>query len=290
MAELEPIGVCADDYALSPGVTAGIVEAATAGRISATSAMTTRPGWPEAARAIAPLSGRVEVGLHLNLTLGAPLTGETPLAPDGRLPGARTLLLAALGERLPLAAVQAEVAAQLDAFAAAMGRPPDFVDGHWHVQTLPGVRTALIAELTARGLAGQLWLRDSGDSLGHIAARGRQRGKAAFVAWMGRGFRAEAEAAGFATNRGFSGFSDFAATGDYGAEFMSFLTARGSRHLVMCHPGRVDAELAGLDDATVSRERELAFLISDAFPALLRARGLQLAPLGGAASAARSAG
>ena len=33
----------------------------------------------------------------------------------------------------------------------------------------------------------------------------------------------------------------------------------------MCHPGRVDDELARLDPVTFSRETELAFLLSDRF-------------------------
>ena len=45
----------------------------------------------------------------------------------------------------------------------------------------------------------------------------------------------------------------------------------------MCHPGLVDAELAGLDSVTASRERELSFLLSDAFPALLERVGGRVA-------------
>ena len=64
----------------------------------------------------------------------------------------------------------------------------------------------------------------------------------------------KAEAAGFALNDGFAGFSDFDAAGDFAADFASYLTAPGTRHLIMCHPGRVDAELARLDPVTASRE------------------------------------
>ena len=42
----------------------------------------------------------------------------------------------------------------------------------------------------------------------------------------------------------------------------------------MCHPGFVDAELRRLDPLTTLREREHAFLASDAFSACLLAQGL----------------
>jgi hypothetical protein len=46
----------------------------------------------------------------------------------------------------------------------------------------------------------------------------------------------------------------------------------------MCHPGLVDAGLARLDPLTELREREYSFLLDEAFPDLLRAHGVVLAP------------
>jgi len=154
---------------------------------------------------------------------------------------------------------------QIDAFEAAAGSGPDFVDGHQHVQALPGIADDLIAELSARGFSGKCWLRDSADRPKRILARGRHWGKALTVAVLARGFRGKARAAGFSTNDGFAGFSDFVAEADYAADFATYLTAPGSKPLVMCHPGRVDDELARLDPVIFSRETELAFLLSDSF-------------------------
>jgi chitin disaccharide deacetylase len=41
--------------------------------------------------------------------------------------------------------------------------------------------------------------------------------------------------------------------------------APGRNHLVMCHPGYIDAELAAVDPVTSTREKELAFLLSPRF-------------------------
>ncbi len=91
--------LCADDFALSPAVTAGILEALAAGRLTATSAMTTQAGWPAAARAFRDLAPDADLGLHFNLTLGGPL-GEMPqFAPDGVFPAMNSIVPGRLARR-----------------------------------------------------------------------------------------------------------------------------------------------------------------------------------------------
>ena len=241
--------------------------------------MTTQDGWPNAARAFRDLAPDADLGLHFNLTLGAPLGEMRRFAPGGAFPSMNAIVPSAWRGALPRAEIRDELRRQLDAFEAAHGAPPDFVDGHQHVQALPGVADELIAELSSRGLAGKCWLRDSADRPGRIFTRGRHWGKALTVAGLGRGFRRKARAAGFATNDGFAGFSDFDARADYAVDFATYLAAPGARHLIMCHPGHVDEELARLDPVTASREAELAFLLSERFAAISSAGGARLARL-----------
>ena len=271
--------LCADDFALSPAVTQGILEALAAGRLSATCAMTTQPGWPQAARAFRALAPDADLGLHFNLTLGGPLGAMKNFAPNGSFPIMNNIVPAAWRGALPRQEIRDELRRQLDAFEAAHGAPPDFVDGHQHVHILPGIAEELLAELSARGLAGKCWLRDSADRPRRIFTRGKHWGKALTVSGLARGWRGKARAAGFTLNDGFAGFSDFDTKADYGGDFATYLRAPGGRHLVMCHPGHVDEELARLDPVTASREAELAFFLSDAFGATLAAAGGRLGRL-----------
>lgn len=235
--------------------------------------MTNRPDWPASAAALADVSGPdVQIGLHLNLTLGSPLTAAPQLAPDGRFPTIGALLR---GKTLPAGEIRAEIDAQLAAFTAALGRPPAFVDGHQHVQILPVVRTALLDALQALGM-GSVWLRDSGDRPDRILRRQTNLAKAFGIAWIARGFADAARARGFATNAGFSGFSAFEPAAALANQFGHYLQAPGPRHLVMCHPGYVDDELRAVDPVTTTREQELAFLLSPEWPALLAQAGLTL--------------
>lgn len=270
--------LCADDYALSPGVSRGILELLGARRLTAVSVMTTQGGWPQAAGELRPFIPTADIGLHLNLTLGVPLGAMPGHAPSGELPPIAALARAAVFGRLPLAEISAEIVRQIDAFTQHLGRHPDYVDGHQHVHVLPGIRDALLRALSAQGLAGRLWLRDPGDRIDAVLARPMKR-KALAVAVLAAGFAARAHAAGFGLNDGFAGFSDFDPAGDYPALFAASLRSPGSRHLVMCHPGFADAALARLDPATLSRETELAFFRSQAFPELLATNSAELVRL-----------
>ncbi|MDB5532777.1 MAG: hypothetical protein JWO28_1092 [Hyphomicrobiales bacterium] len=275
LAALEFI-LCADDYGLSPAVSRGILEALAAGRLSATGAMTNRPDWPRAARELTAFAGKNWLGVHLNLTLGAPLSAMPGFAPDGALPAIGRIARARPAD-LPGSEIAGEIACQLDAFSQAMGRAPDFVDGHQHVQALAAVRPHLFEQLSRLNLPASFWLRDSSDTLPRILRRRIQILKAGTVAWLGRGFAAEARTRGFAVNDGFAGFSGFDAQADYGGAFDRYLVAPGCRHLIMCHPGHVDAELKAVDPVLESREQELAFFLSDRFKSLLSQRNAALA-------------
>lgn len=258
----------ADDYAMTPSVSRGILRLAEAGRITATGAMTNRPSWGGAAMDLRGLAGRVDLGVHLNLTCGAPLTRMRALAPGGELPKLGGVILRGLAGQLPLGEIEAEIAAQLGAFEDVMGCAPDFVDGHQHVHAMPGVRRALAGALSRRYPGSKPYLRDAADRFAAIRARGKHNAKAQVVALLARPFAAGMRALGFSLNQGFSGYSAFDPIADYSADFATYLRAPGAMHLVMCHPGEVDDELRALDPATESRPREIAFFLSDRFAEL----------------------
>ena len=116
------ITLCADDYALHPLVDEAVVLLAQAGRLSATSCMSTAPRWREAAPQLLPLRPRLQLGLHFNLTEG-----------HGGAHAAHSLgqvLAAAYARRLSAIELRDAWCQQLDAFEDAIGSAPDFIDGH----------------------------------------------------------------------------------------------------------------------------------------------------------------
>lgn len=267
--------LCADDYGMSPAVSRGILEAVAAGALSATSVMTTSPYLDPWRAPLLTFQDRIDIGLHLNLTLGAPLGPCPHLAPEGRLPSIRDLIQAARRGRLPEAEIAQEIAQeidrQLDAFAEGFGRAPDHVDGHQHAHALPQVRDLLFAALRKRGW--RPWLRDSADKLWRLPFRA-EPAKALIVSIVTEGFAAAARRAGFACNEGFAGFSRFDPAQDYGRLFATYLRQPGPRHLVMCHPGHIDDALRAQDPVVETRELELSFLLTRLGTALGQGRAL----------------
>lgn len=271
------IWLCADDYGIAPGVDVAIRDLVIRGRLNATSVMVAAPNFTRAeAAALATLNAgtqRVAIGLHLTLTAPfRPLTpGYAPLVDGGFLPLATTLRLA-MQQRLDMAALAAEFRAQFEAFAAAFGRPPDFVDGHQHVHLFPQVRQATL-EATS-GMAPQAWMRQCCSAL--PLHRRLTDPKGLLIDWLSREFRARAAKLGIATNAAFAGTYTYRANADFAALFPGFLEGLPAGSLVMCHPGHVDAELIRLDPLTSLREQEYAYFCGDAFPAALAAHGLTL--------------
>ncbi len=254
--------LCADDYALSAGVSRGIRELIETGRLTATSAMVTFPRWSADASELRPLRARASLGLHINLTVGAPLGRMPGLAPNGQLPGIGPLTRMALAGKLDPEEMEAEVARQLEAFITAVGYPPDHVDGHQHVHALPGVRKGVLGALDADQQLRGVLVRDPADSLRRIARRRHEAKKATALAMLAYGFGGEARRRGYSTNDGFSGFSAFDTTAAYETEFRQALVALGACHMVMCHPGYGDRELQGLDPVIARRNQELEALQS----------------------------
>jgi chitin disaccharide deacetylase len=274
---LAGLTLIADDYAMTAAVSRGILRLLEHGRISGTGAMTNRVHWKGWSHALRGFSGQADLGVHLNLTLGKPLTTMATFAPGGVLPAIGTIAKGALSLRLPREELMAEIEAQLEAFEQAMDIRPDFVDGHQHVHGLPVMRRALLDVLVKRYPTGpRPWLRDPADQLRRIAKRGRNGQKAITVASLATGFGRAARKAGFVTNDSFAGFSAFDPKSDYAAEFATYLMEPGQRHLVMCHPGEVDDELRRVDTVVETRPQELAFLLGEPMSAMLAQHNMRL--------------
>ena len=186
--------------------------------------------------------GHLSIGLHLNLTLGQPLGLMPRLAPQGTLPPLASLTAWALGGVLDAEEIGAEIARQLDRFEAALGFPPDHIDGHQHVHVLPGVRRALLREVARRYRVRPPLMRDPSDRLGAILSRRTTAAKALAVARAGRsGSPASARKRGLQTNDSFAGFSRFDEREPYAEELEQALSAPGraaSRHVPSGSPGR----------------------------------------------------
>lgn len=213
--------VNADDWGLTRGVSEGILAAHRLGIVSSTTVLVTAELDREQVARLRD-SG-LGVGLHVNLTLGAPLTrGRSLVDGDGRF--VRDARRAAA--RVTAADVRAEVQAQVERFESAIKRRPTHLDSHHHVGLHSPVREVVLE--VARGL--------------DVAVRSQDAEA-----------RARARSARLRTPDHFFGESgpDAYWSRDRTVRHLRELPAGVSEF--MCHPGWVDA---GLAYSRYGRQRE----------------------------------
>lgn len=265
---LRTLALCADDFGLSPGICAAIVRLAQARRLNAISCVTNSAYWEAGAPSLVDLPDSVDIGLHLNLTEGAPLS--RPLAAIWtRLPSLPGLILRSQLGQLPVPALRVELHAQLQAFRSAIGADPAYIDGHQHIHHLPGLRD-MVLDMADR-MQPRAAVRNTASLPG--SAFGLKR-------WLirntgARGLLAEIVRRRLPHNAMLLGAYDFRHA-DYRALMQSWLQdVPEAGALLFCHPGYASGE--GLSDGiAAARERELAYLGGDAFPVDMALAKVQL--------------
>lgn len=258
-----PLMICADDYALTASVSCAILDLAARRHISAFSCMTASKLWPEHGGWLGDVRDKADIGLHITLVDETPLTSMPRTAPHGKLPPVATLIRKSYLGILDLTEIEGEIRAQIQAFEAIAGFPPQHLDGHLHSHVLPGIRDIVLN--IARTSPAKPWLRNISDRVPAIAVRGASVAKAVFLSVLGKGFLRGGADLKERMNDSFSGIYGFDEP-DYAALFENFLALGGRRPLVMCHPGTARDDTAA---HAPMRAGEYAFLKSPACAALL---------------------
>jgi predicted glycoside hydrolase/deacetylase ChbG (UPF0249 family) len=263
-AGLRGVIVCADDFAVHQSASLGIAKLANMGRISATSAMVLSPRWAQDVALLHELRGQIAVGLHLDWT------SDFAVAAGHGLPLGQAMRRALLGG-FNQAQSSSVIERQLDLFEAQWQAPPDYVDGHQHVQQFAGIRQALVAVLARRysTQAAKPYLRISRapPDLADLKSR--------VIAWMGaNAIEKIATSQGVTMARSLFGIYNF--EGDaprYAALMTHWLAHAPARAILMCHPAQA-AEPG--DEIGAARAREFAYLSSPEFARALAAAKVQV--------------
>lgn len=257
---MTPLIISADDYAQSAAIDDGIIDLIGQERLTATSCLTLSPRWPDAAKLLNnDVQSLADIGLHLDFTQFAQT--RYPLA---------MLIARAVTRSLSAKAIKRSINSQLDRFEDALGKAPDYIDGHQHVHQLPKIRDALV-EIISRRYVGKLpWLR--------IANPPVQDG---FKGWVIRNLGAEnlrtnAKMAGVRCSESLLGVYDFSGnTASYMQKLGSWVTLAKSGDGVcalMCHPAKVSNSNTGkvTDPISQARLREFEVFSSAGFLDLLK--------------------
>lgn len=279
--------VNADDLGWTEGVNRGIAEAHRRGLVTSTSLLANGRAF-DSALAVARENPNLGVGVHLNLSDGTPtaraelvrgLLNETGLLEGG--PESQLLRIA--GRSLPVEEVEHEWDAQIQKVRDA-GIQPTHLDGHKHVQMLPGLFEVAL-RLAKKHKIRAIRVAHEESTLRTLLASGKEQKSG--VVWkqgvqarglklLARDAREMAGHAGLVTTDYFCGIAQTGALTREGVEHLLGALPEGTTEL-MCHPGYSDEELRGTPTRLQeSRQEELHILTDAGIRKLVATRGIRL--------------
>jgi len=264
-----PVVACVDDFGASAPINEAVQALAVRGAISATSCLVGMAHCTSGAMRELVSIASLDVGLHLNLSEGEPVSASLRRHWTQYPRLAELIARCHLG-LVPAAAIADECQAQFDRFVALAGRAPDFVDGHQHVHHLPGVRGAWLPMARAAGVR---YVRDTG----HVAGPGFALKRSVIERSGGRRLSHALASHGLAGAGPLFGVYDFGAR-DYRSLMGAWLAQRVAARepgLLFCHPARPGAATAS-DPIGPAREREWRYFSSGAWTQDLAAAGVAL--------------
>jgi predicted glycoside hydrolase/deacetylase ChbG (UPF0249 family) len=267
-SEVTALIINADDFGISRGVNTGIIEAAESGVVTSASVMVNMPGFADALdRAVSYPA--LSLGLHLNFTVGRPLTDVPSLTrrATGEFYALGELVTRASLGLVDTAEVEEECLAQVDLMTEA-GFPPTHLDSHRHIHAHPALSATIVRAAASRGVTSVRIPREPLlTNLGNWRATLKKTGLAACTRLSSRAHPPDRHFFGVSLQGGRS----------FASRLFSLVTQlpAGTSEL-MTHPGYADSSLAEHDSYTLDRVTELRALCSREFRDVLTRSGVTL--------------
>jgi hopanoid biosynthesis associated protein HpnK len=278
--------VTADDFGLTEQVNEGIIKAHRDGIVTTTSLMANGGAFEDAVSR-ARQAPQLAIGAHLNLTQGTPISPKAVVRSLVNADGQMRVGPIALGRKVAtgqvrLSEVEVELRAQIERIIAS-GVRLTHLDGHKHIQLLPGIFEIVLKLALEFGIKGIRCAVEPGGAL-VLVKEVRRTGKTGAKQFgLARAFsllalkaRPKVKRAGLFTPRYFlgimqTGFLDI-------AELSRILNnlPNGPTEL-MTHPGYADAALARTPTRLLKqREEELRALINPGLKESIAHNGIHL--------------
>jgi predicted glycoside hydrolase/deacetylase ChbG (UPF0249 family) len=244
--------LCADDFALNAGCSAGILKLLRMQRLSAVSCIVNSSEFSVHAQELHPFKDQVKIGLHFNLTEGYLLS-----QPHKSCFTLNELLIKTHLHALNYSLITTEFLAQLDQFTHVMQQLPDFIDGHQHVHQFPIIRQ-IILDLYDQKLKGHgISIRSTWPSLSLYPFKSKILGLTG-----GKALKKQLINSSIPHNAYFGGIYDFSPKTNYPKLFRAWLKLAKNNTLIMCHPGEGSNPK---DVIAPTRVLELDYFSSDEF-------------------------
>lgn len=258
------IVLCADDYGQAPHISEGILSLLKRNRLSAVSCMVTTEYWSKYAQKISAYRQQADIGLHLNLTEGRPISSQYRQRYGETYFSLPTLMKRSFLQILDKQAVYHEIEGQIQLFKDTTGFLPQFLDGHQHVHQFPVIRKIIII------LYKKYFNSNHRVPIRLAYPKYMNNIKKIIIRGSGVFFKSALKKANILYNTSFSGVYNFhtiRSASEYRKLFQFFLTEIQDNGLMMCHPG-LSPQLvysANTDSIAEARYYEYQYLSSEAF-------------------------
>ena len=262
--------VNADDLGWTLGVNRGIADAHRNGIVTSTSLLANGPAFEDGVKTASELP-RLGVGVHLNLSDGTPVAAanevKSLLNQSGEFSGGpESILFRLTTNSMDAKEVETEWNAQIEKVKAA-GIRPTHLDGHKHVQMLPGLFGIALRLAKKHGIEAvrvsheesrlRAALTGGSETASVVLKQGVQ---ARGLKLLARDAREMAEHSGLATADYFCGIAQTGVLTKKGLQQLLANLPDGTTEL-MCHPGYADADLQkSATRLQESRQTELEIL------------------------------
>lgn len=283
--------VNADDLGWTEGVNRGIAEAHRNGIVTSASLLANGAAFASGVE-LARTTPALGVGVHLNLSDGEPVAERelvtTLLNARGELEGKPESLLLRLARRsVLLNEIEQEWDAQIQKVRD-VGIEPTHLDGHRHVQMLPGLFEIALRLAKRHGIAAVRISHEESSLRAALSAGAKQKGtvvmrqgvQARGLKMLARDAREQAERAGIAAADYFCGIAQTGELTREGVARLLEILPDGTTEL-MCHPGYLDADLAKSGTRLqASRQVEVDILTNTEIRNLVASQGIRLIDYG----------
>jgi chitin disaccharide deacetylase len=279
--------VNADDLGWSEGVNRGIADAHRRGLVTSTSALANGRAFTSALE-VARSNPELGVGVHLNLSDGPPSAPPERvrglLNSGGQFEGSpESLLLRIASRNLELHEVEREWDAQICKIQSA-GVSPSHLDGHKHVQMLPGLFEIALRLAKKHGIRAIRVAHEESNLRALLSSAGEQNTgvvlkqgvQARGLKLLARDARELADHAGLVTTDYFCGIAQTGFLTREGVEKLLTNLPEGTTEL-MTHPGYVDEDLRrSATRLQQSRQTELEILTDARIRKIVATEGIRL--------------
>ena len=258
------IYTCIDDYGLGFNHNETIRKIVKTGLISGVTTFVGMKNFHKEASALLEISNitNFQIGLHLDFTNFFPFIQKPSLLNSDSF----SALFIAFNELniLKSTSIRDTIFYQLEIFSKSFGRPPDFIDGHYHLHQTSLPIKSLLSILEEKNFQG--WVRTTcmDSYLNHLSSNISllNKIKIRYLNSLGRKAK-KAISNKFRTNDNFIGYTDLNSNNAYLKQLSQQLELIKSPTLFMLHPGSSEDEVQIDTHDTKTRDLETEWLLGD---------------------------